>query len=223
MKQFLIISALVLISFIVPAQSEKYQAAMQKNMVLLDSAKTNDQLIPLVSSFERIGDAEKTIWLPYYYAALCQISIIRNSIQQGAAQKDATGVEAMLNKAEALIAKAELIDPSNSEIYVLKNMLATNTIMMNPMVNGQKYGPLAATYLTKSIQLDSTNPRPFIMAGMSKYYTPEQWGGDKKKAMELFKKADMLDQQFKPASILHPHWGRMLIDVMLNMTASSVK
>lgn len=218
MKQLFLTLFSLYAMFIANAQSEKYTTAMQKNIVLIDSAKTNNQLMLLESAFERIGDAEKTEWLPYYYAALCQLSSIRNSLQQGAAQKDAAGVEGMINKADALIAKAESLDKPNAEIYVLKNMLATDNIMINPMVNGQKYGSIAAEYLTKAAQLDATNPRPVLMAAMAKYYTPVQWGGDKKKAAELFNKADQLDKAFKPVSALHPNWGRGLIDYMLKLS-----
>lgn len=223
MKQFFLIFSCLCIALITSAQSEKYTAVMQKNIALIDSAKTNNQLMSLESTFERIGDAEKTEWLPYYYAALCQLSSIRNSIEQGAVQKDATGVEAMISKADALIAKAESLDKPNAEIYVLKNMLATDNIMINPMVNGQKYGPIAAEYLSKAAQLDATNPRPVLMAAMAKYYTPVQWGGDKKKAAELFNKADQLDKAFKPASTLHPTWGRGLIDRMLKLSQENTK
>lgn len=218
MKQFLIISTLLLSSFIINAQSEKYQATMQKNIALIDSAKTNDKLIPLANTFERIGDAEKTEWLPYYYAAFCQTMIVRNNIQQKAAQKDPTALDAAIDKGESLIAKAESLDKENSETDVLKSMLATSRIMVEPMTRGQKFGPLSGTYLQKAIQLDSTNPRPVLISGMNKYYTPEQWGGDKKKAIELFKKADEMDKNFKPASALHPAWGRGLIDYMLKMS-----
>lgn len=223
MKQFFLISSFLCVTFITNAQSDKYTVAMQKNIVLIDSAKTNNQLAPLVSNFERIGDAEKTEWLPYYYAALCQLLSIRNSLQQGAVQKDATGVEAMISKADVLIAKAESLDKPNAEIFVLKNMLATDNIMINPMINGQKYGPLAAEYLTKAAQLDANNPRPVLMAAMAKYYTPVQWGGDKKQAALLFTKADQLDKAFKPASTLHPTWGKHLIDEMLKLSQEAAK
>ncbi len=43
---------------------------MKKNLALFDSAKTTADYQTLANTFERIGDAEKTQWLPYYYAGL---------------------------------------------------------------------------------------------------------------------------------------------------------
>src|SRR5258706_15323907 len=52
------------------SQSDKYVAAMKKNLSLFDSAKTVEDYTKMANTFERIGDAEKTQWLPYYYAGL---------------------------------------------------------------------------------------------------------------------------------------------------------
>ena len=52
------------------AQSDKYMDAMKKNLSRFDSVKTTADYQGLSAAFERIGDAEKTQWLPYYYAGL---------------------------------------------------------------------------------------------------------------------------------------------------------
>ncbi len=71
MKKALLALSL-LVTLATGAQSDKYTQMMQKNIALLDSAKSIDDLQSLASTFDRIGDAEKTRWLPYYYAALAQ-------------------------------------------------------------------------------------------------------------------------------------------------------
>ena len=66
-----IIAAIALLTAVsVNAQSDKYEDAMKKNLSMFDSAKTTLDYQNLSSAFERIGDAEKTQWLPYYYAGL---------------------------------------------------------------------------------------------------------------------------------------------------------
>ena len=66
-----IIAAIALLAAVsVNAQSDKYADAMKKNLSMFDSAKTTLDYQNLSSAFERIGDAEKTQWLPYYYAGL---------------------------------------------------------------------------------------------------------------------------------------------------------
>ena len=69
MKPF-ILSFFLFTSFSIFAQSDKYVEAMQKNISLLDAAKTTQDFQTAANAFERIGEAEKTQWLPYYYAGL---------------------------------------------------------------------------------------------------------------------------------------------------------
>ena len=56
------------------AQSDKYMQAMKNNLSQFDSVKTTEQYRALAATFERIGDAEKTEWLPYYYSALALLT-----------------------------------------------------------------------------------------------------------------------------------------------------
>src|SRR5271167_2220270 len=68
--KYLFFSFLMFSMFISYGQSDKYIAAMKKNLDLFDSAKTTADFQVVSNTFERIGDAEKTQWLPYYYAGL---------------------------------------------------------------------------------------------------------------------------------------------------------
>ena len=103
----------------VSAQSDKYTAAMEKNLAQFDSVKTTAGNQALSSAFERIGDAEKTKWLPYYYAAL---ALTTPGWLDPKLDKDAnsTKINSMCDKAEAL---AE----SNEENHRLYNPHVQNT------------------------------------------------------------------------------------------------
>ena len=72
MKKLLLIAA-TFISAAAFSQSDIYVKKMKQNLQLLDSAKTVQDLADVSASFERIGDAEKTQWLPYYYAAYAKL------------------------------------------------------------------------------------------------------------------------------------------------------
>ena len=75
----MIFSLVMLVSITAMAQSDKYEAAMKKNLAQFDSMKTTADYQSLSAAFERIGDAEKTQWLPYYFSALAhQRSLPRN-------------------------------------------------------------------------------------------------------------------------------------------------
>jgi len=69
MKKLLLFAAILISSAASFAQSEKFTAAMKKNIALIDSAFSRpDAFLELANTFERIGTAEKNQWLPYYYA-----------------------------------------------------------------------------------------------------------------------------------------------------------
>src|SRR5215210_7889816 len=96
------------------AQSEKFVKGMEKNITLLDSSRSSEDLTNVAAAFERIGDAEKTQWLPYYYAALA-------NILKGFADPK-VNKEEVASQAEKLIGKAEELEPKNSELALLRNM-----------------------------------------------------------------------------------------------------
>src|SRR5450432_2708530 len=88
-------------------QSDRYIAAMQKNLTLFDSAKTTAELQTVSNTFERIGDAEKTQWLPYYYAGLV---LSTSGWNDPKIDKDANAarINTFCDKAEALDKNSEI-------------------------------------------------------------------------------------------------------------------
>jgi len=179
------------------AQSDKYAAAMKKSMTQMDSAKTVDDLQSAAGSFERIGDAEKTQWLPYYYAALCQTWV--------GWRPDVKDKDGNAEKIKAYLAKAEAIE-TNSELLAVENMMATQQMLIDPQTRWQTYGQQAGTALQKGMKLDPNNPRLYYLQGMSLMGTPPQFGGGKDKAKPVFEKAVTLYKAAQPKP-LYPAWG----------------
>ncbi len=189
------------------AQSERFQKSMQTNIALLDSAKTPDDFTTVAAAFERIGDAEKTQWLPYYYAALANIW---KGFSDAKVDKDEVA-----GKADALIAKAEAIEPKNSEIALEKSMAATLHMIVDPQARWQQYGTLVRTNMETAKQLDANNPRVYYWEGQNLLGTPTQFGGGKDKAKPLFEKSLELYKSSKPVSSIYPSWGLKSAQVML--------
>src|SRR5687768_7913684 len=100
------------------AQSEKYVKAMQEKISALDSTRNVTALTDLSAAFERIGEAEKNQWLPFYYAALAQVNaayMITGGQMGGIADK----LDPLADKAEQLIQKAEALNKDNAEIFLV--------------------------------------------------------------------------------------------------------
>jgi hypothetical protein len=197
-KMILALALLVTLETSAQKDEARYVQVMQKNIALLDSAKSTDELQSLAGTFDRIGDAEKTKWLPYYYAALAQTWVGWNP-----ATKDKDANSAKIN---AFLAKAEAIE-KNAELYAVENMSATQQMLMDPQSRWMTNGKDASTALQKGLQADPNNPRLYYLQGMSLLGTPPQFGGGKDKAKPLFEKSLALYQSLKPQP-LYPNWGQ---------------
>lgn len=184
--------------FTASAQSDKYTAVMQKNIAALDAAATVADLQDVAASFERVGDAEKAQWLPYYYAALAQTWI---GWRPEVKDKDANA-----EKVKVYLAKAEAIE-KNAELYAVENMVATQQMIVDPQTRWQTNGAEAATALQNGLKLDPNNPRLHYLQGESLFGTPVQFGGGKDKAKPVFEKAIALFKAAQPKP-LYPTWGQ---------------
>jgi hypothetical protein len=200
-----IFSFFILLAAGLQAQSDKYVSAMKQNLALFDSAKTTQDYLSLANTFERIGDAEKTQWLPYYYAGL---ALVRIGWIDPKIDKDANTV-----RINALCDKAEAIE-TNAEICTIRNMAATQAMIVDPQTRWQTYGVQASTALEKGMQLDPNNPRLYYLQGMSLFNTPTAYGGGKDKAKPSFEKAVALYKTFV-AKPLYPNWGEKESEDML--------
>lgn len=209
MKRMLVIPVLI-VSIAGFAQSAKYKEAMKKQLSLFDSAKTTQDLVALSNAFARIGDAEKTQWLPYYYAGLALTTV---GWMDAGVDKDANA-----EKISELSAKAEGLtsDPADkSELCALRNMAATQHMMVDPQNRWQTYGQEANAALEEGKKLNANNPRMFYLQGMSIFNTPEQFGGGKANAKPIFEQAVNLYKKEK-AKPLYPDWGKKEADDMLS-------
>jgi hypothetical protein len=138
MKKLLLLSSMM-IAIAANAQNEKYIAAMKSNLSKFDSAKTLADYESIAAAFTRIGDAEKTQWLPYYWAGL---ALSTAGWADAKVDKDVMGARilALSDKAEALTTD----NADKAEILTLRNMAATQQMMVDPQSRFMSYGQQAA-------------------------------------------------------------------------------
>lgn len=217
-KTIFILSAILIANISFAQMPDKFVKAMEAKVPAVDSTISVQGLTDLANSFERIAEAEKNQWLPYYYAAYCNATaglMIGGDGDIMVAKADKTDPYA--DKAEKLINKAEALEKNSSEIFVIKKMIATLRMMGDVMSRAQTYMPEAASMLAEAKKLNPDNPRVYILEAQDKYYTPEQYGGSKEEAKVLFEKAKQLFETFKPASTIHPNWGKGAVTYFLSL------
>lgn len=205
----LITGLLVLSVISVQAQNSKYEMAMKKHFELMDSAKTTADHQSVSAGFERIANAEKTQWLPYYYAAL-SLSIAGWADPNLDKDQNADKIKSLCEKAESLTT----VPADKAEILAIRNMTATQQMLVDPQSRWMSYGQEAGKYLQEGLKLNPSNPRLVYLQGAGLFGTPEQFGGGKAKAKPLLEKAVALfnDEQPKP---MYPDWGKSQAENML--------
>jgi hypothetical protein len=216
-KSIFILIAILVASFSFAQMPDKFVKAMEAKVVSADTAIGVQDLTDLANSFERIADAEKNQWLAYYYAALCNAKAGLMAASGGdmmASKADKTDPYA--DKAEKEISKAEELMKNNSEIFVVKKMIATLRMMGDPMNRYMTYAPQAQAALDEAKKLDANNPRIYLLEAQDKYFTPEQFGGSKEEAKVLFEKSKQLFETFKPETNIHPTWGKGTVTYFLS-------
>jgi hypothetical protein len=209
---FLTFSFLLLTGF---SQSDKYMNAMQDKVAALDTTHSVEGLRDLSAAFERIGDAEKNQWLPYYYAALAQVNV-GYTMSMGKSGGMTAQLDPIADKSEQLINKADELNKDNSEVYVVKKMIATLRMMADPRNRYMQYGPQAQQALQTAKKLNPENPRVLLLEAEDKFFTPEQFGGSKEEGKKLFEEALKKFDTFKPATAIDPNWGRSIAQYFLS-------
>jgi hypothetical protein len=211
-KAIILITGAVIFGFSVYAQEASTQQ-LQAPVSKLDKATTVKEYEQLANDFKNIADAQKTQWLPYYYAAFCNAKI------GWLYQDDGDKIEPYADKAEEQIKQAQsLLDTLKqkkelSEVYCVLSMLNQARVFINPPTYGPQYGPAANNYMRLAENADAGNPRVLYLEGWQKFATPKMWGGDKKKAKELLEQS--LNLLNTNASDINPHWGKKEVEDLL--------
>jgi hypothetical protein len=189
-------------------QSAKYTEAMQKQLTALDNSFTKEALQTAANNFERIGNAEKTEWLPFYYAGY---SLVMYCYME----RDVSKIDALCDKADEHLSKAASMQQNHSEITTAQAMVLTARMQVDNS-RAMTLGPKSSGMLQAAMaQQPLGNPRTMMNLAQSLYYTPEAFGGGKAKAIELMEKSLAAYATFKPESPIHPYWGKEYVEQTL--------
>ena len=181
-----------------------FEKVMNEKISKIATAQSTEDLTALSNDFVRIGDKEKTQWLPYYYAAHATIEKGRKLMRTGqVAELDAIAADAQKN-----VDKAMEISKDNAELLILQKMIHSLKMMVDPQARFMSEGMLAADALSKAAKLEPENPRISLLKGEDTYFTPEQFGGSKTEGLALLQKSVDQFKVYKPKTALDPTWGK---------------
>jgi hypothetical protein len=202
-KVSIIIVLIALNSVSIFAQNEKMQMALGKTLGQFATAKNADDYKNTANVFARIANAEPTEWLPQYYAAQSHVLAGYELMES-----NMTEAQELAKMALNEIKAAQKIAPMETELMVLEAFTYQLQLLENAMTNGQKYAPMIFATLGKAEAINPENPRIYSIRGEFTLNMPEFYGGGVAKATPDIKKAAEKFGTFKPASPVHPNWGK---------------
>ncbi len=202
----LLIAALACLAVIASA-NDRYTETMQKNIEVVYKAKSVEEIQAAVNAFERIGDAEKSKWEPFYYASYGYLMIALRQME--AIEKDK-----QLDLALGVLKKASAINPVESEIVALEGFIHMIRVSVDPASRGQQYSGLAMQTFGKAIGMNPENPRALALMAQMQYGTAQFFGSPTTEACGTLNKALEKFETYKSTNPLAPVWGKSMAEGM---------
>jgi hypothetical protein len=200
MKTKLLILTITLFSMCVWGQEDRYTTAMLSAIEMMDQASESGELAESANRFERIANAEKSRWMPYYYASYSLVSMSFDENDGG--QRDL-----ILDRAQELLDRALELAPEESELHVLQAFLYPSRIMVDPMGRGMTYIEKMFASLETAKSLSPENPRIYFLEGVNKLNLPPSFGGGADVAKPILEEAVSKFETFTNEDPLWPGWG----------------
>ena len=203
MKNNLLILAITLFSISVSGQEDAYTSAMKSSLMQMDQATAAEHYLDCANRFERIASAEKSKWMPYYYASHCLA--LMSFEESNGEQRDK-----ILDRAQDLLDLSMDLDQDESvksELQVLQAFIYPSRIMVDPMGRGGLYFDKMFASLETSKALNPDNPRPYFLEGTYKLNIPAEMGGGAEAARPILEQALALYGSFSNSDPLWPTWG----------------
>jgi tetratricopeptide (TPR) repeat protein len=169
---------------------------------LYEAIQTFDQkkLIEAESLFERILSMDSKAWIAHYYIALTDEYISHTFYS------DKDKQEKYINKGIDNLETCVELHKDFSEAYILLASLYGIKIGVNQAL-AVSLNSKASSALEKAKKIEPDNPRIYLIAARSAFYTPEIFGGGFRKAKEELNKALDLFPKYKPQKETYPAWG----------------
>ncbi len=178
-----------------------YQKAMQQSIQALNEAQDIASLQQSMHRFERIAKAEKSQWLPWYYAAYA-------SITMGAMAEEADRKDQYLDHAQQFLDEATLLETENSELTALQGYLYMIRVTVDPANRGPHMAPKATQVLSQATQMNPENPRALLLLGQMQYGTARFFNSDTAQACQLVSQAIEKFDKAPHHDALAPAWGK---------------
>lgn len=191
-----------------PAAAQKwYRNSMEGSIAAIDTARSVKELEASERIFERVGTTSPADWLPVYYQSLTNIRKCNFMAKTGD-----KAAHSAINKALHLATISDSLG-DNSETKVLLAYALLMQLKLDSSLAGKNLSAVDSLVWIAS-NAEPVNPRLALVQAISFRY----FYADKERKMmtlDALNNALNLLRTHKPASSIHPAWGRREINEML--------
>lgn len=217
MKTLKIIVVLALIANLSMAQNKKYIKTMKAAIDEMYSANESAAFDQVVNKFTRIGQAEKTEWEPFYYAA-------QSHVFKGFRIADLQAKDVVLDQALSALSLAEEVSENNVEIILLQGFINMIKIGVDPATRGQTLSPGIMGSFGKALKMAPNNPRANLFMAQMQIGTAAFFGTGTAEPCKMINRSIELFDQESPENPLAPIWGKQsALEYQNNCSAQAEK
>ncbi len=207
-KSVIIILSTILLPVVVLSQSiSTSDSLILKGKDLLKEAIDHweePELLQARAHFERLIGSKSHPELVYYYLAMADLRLGIFYISQ---KKNEQALQ-FINEGITYSEKSIALAPEFADAHSLRSSLLGNKIGLKPLL-GMMLGPKSNIAMRKAMEYEPANPRNYLIAGQSAYYTPRMFGGGKDKAKLYFERAIALYDSVHQSDPLQPEPGHV--------------
>lgn len=186
------------------AQEPVVHPLLEAAVARLDTVSSAGGLKEVRKEFERMQAAEAAGWLPVYYLAYTDISLLFFPVRDAEKEQYRNEAETCLEQ----LAKMKLPgDAVRSEVAALKGYGYYAQVALDPVANGPKLAGIILSCFAEALRLNPANPRAILLNARFRQHMAaflhQQYGTY---AAEVQRADSLFDAESRSA--LAPHWGK---------------
>jgi hypothetical protein len=187
------------------ASDAKFVETMQKHIQTVYTSQSVEEIQGAVNAFDRIADAEKTKWEPFYYSAFGNVMMANK-------EKDGAKKDTYLDLALKGVESAKAIVPNESEVIALEGFIHMIRVTVDPASRGQQYSGMAFQSFGKAVAVNPENPRALALLAQMQYGMAQFFGSPTTEACATLTKSLEKFESYKSENPLAPQWGKKMAE-----------
>jgi len=181
----------------------KWADSASREIDAANAAGDLNRLTNAAAMLDRVLIATPNDQLLLYYRSL---ALYRSATLYTGLKKE-TEAKRALDEADLLLEQATAKSPTADALALRSSVMGLMIGLSGNPLSGMTLGPKSSGLLDRAKEIEPTNPRVWLISGMSAMFTPKMYGGGTNKAEKDLRKAVALFETDRPVAPA-PSWGR---------------